>query len=147
MTDQPSHYSDPSGVTLTIDGARGWGKPEHVSVSIGGDGMQIPSDFGMFIPTVELLAMIDAEDPHAMHTYLRETTDTTGAEIEAESAWYGDDAEGGVTAAAIEHEVPEADSPEDTDEPDPVEQMRESGRQLGEAWRALTDAFREGVNR
>lgn len=46
------------------------------------------------IPAAELLAMIDRLDPDAMRAYLRET---------------------------VEHEVPEADSPEDIDErPTPV---------------------------
>ncbi len=30
MPDQPATYSDPSGAMLTLDSARGWGKPEHV---------------------------------------------------------------------------------------------------------------------
>ena len=62
-----------------------------------------PNSSTVCVNTTALLAAIDAANPDAMRAYLRETIP-------------GDDAEGGVTAAAIEHEVPEADSPEDVDE-------------------------------
>lgn len=128
MTDQ---HHDHQGTALVIGPATSAVNRGKLIISVH---MKDRHRQSVYVSAHQLLAMIDAEDPHAMHTYLRETM-------------FGDEAEGGITAAAIEHEVPEADSPEDTDEPDPVEQMRESGRQLGEAWRALTDAFREGVNR
>lgn len=98
------------------------------------------------VPTAKLLAMIDALDPDAMRAYLRETAPDFVAD-----SLRPDYAEGGVTAALIEREVPEADSPEDVDEPrrlcDPItaEQLadlREAGRTLGESWSTLVEAGR-----
>jgi hypothetical protein len=80
------------------------------------------------IPTAELLAMIDRSDPDAMRAYLRETAPDFVADT-----LRPDYAEGGVTAALIDREVPEADSPEDVDEhrdrDDPTERA-----QLDRAW-------------
>lgn len=152
MTDQPSAYTDPSDVTLTIDAARGWGEPGHLSVSIDGEGMQIPSDFGLLVPTARLLAMIDAEDPDAMRAYLRETApQATTVNVHAVETGSATLAEGVArvlkreerAARAADHfdylepeqldAVPEADSPEDVDErpgrDDPTERA-----QLDRAW-------------
>lgn len=142
MTDQPATYSDPSGAMLTLDSARGWGKPKHVHLSIVAPAAL--DRLGLLVPTARLLAMIDTEDPDAMRAYLRETA----PDFVADTLRPAD----GPAADHFDYldAVPEADSPDDTDAPDPVEQMRESGRQLGEAWRALSDAFREaskGSNR
>ena len=63
---------------------------------------------GMFIPTADLLAMIDAADPDAMRAYLRETAPEVIADL-------------------YRPEIPEADSPEDIDErtlPLPVKVQR-----------------------
>lgn len=80
------------------------------------------------VPTARLLAMIDAADPDAMRAYLRETSPDFVADL-----LRPDYADGGMTAAAIEREVPEADSPEDVDEhpdrDDPTERA-----QLDRAW-------------
>lgn len=122
MTDQQT-YSDLSDVTLTIDAARGWGEPDHLSVTVS-DCSCHPSDHpnatGLLVPTARLLAMIDAEDPDGMRAYLRET---------------------------VEHEVPEADSPEDIDELPDVEQARAAGEQIGKIMRAFGDAYAEAMKR
>ena len=70
---------------------------------IDADSISTDAPVHLAMPTAKLLGMIDRLDPDTMRAYLRETIP-------------GDDAEGGITAAAIEHEVPEADSPEDVDE-------------------------------
>lgn len=112
MTDQPTTYNDGSGVRLNIDAARGWGKPDHVAVSIrcgcldpSGDGHEL----SMFVPTARMLAMIDAEDPDAMRAYLRETAPEVIADLYRPAP------------AAADHfdyldNIPEADTPEDVDE-------------------------------
>lgn len=118
MTDH-SRYKSPSGAQLTLRLRTSDSPDLDQRLFLMVDGR------GMFIPTAELLAMIDAADPDAMRAYLRET---------------------------LEHEVPEADSPEDVDERrlcDPLTdeqlaELRESGRTLGEAWRTFTDAVRDG---
>lgn len=140
MTDQQNYHDADGLIDLTLRRYGGNG----VLVSL--DAAAQPDSVHLAMPTETLLAMIDRLHPEAMRDYLRETTDATGAEIEAESAWHGDpDEDDGTTLPCP---VPEADSPEDVDEqPDPVEQMRESGRQLGEAWRALADAFRDASKR
>lgn len=76
MTDKPiSYYRSPDARTLTIDAARGWGKPDHVHLSIAPEPTALigAAPFSMLVPTAHLLAMIDAEDPDAMRAYLRET--------------------------------------------------------------------------
>lgn len=139
MTDQPTTYTDKSGVTLTLDAARGWGILDHLSVGITCE-FTAPTqihDLVMFVPTARLLAMIDTEDPDALRSYLRERSDYLDSPDELP-----------IAERRLCDPIPEADSPEDTDEPDPVEQLRESGRQLGAAWRAFTEAWRaftEGV--
>ena len=66
------------------------------------------------IPTARLLAMIDRLDPDAMRAYLRETSETQLDGIDAVAA--------GISRQIIaEREVPEADSPEDIDEPAVIE--------------------------
>jgi len=126
MTDQQHYTSADSPLTLKIDAARGWGIPGHVLVALGRSGEDPGTHYGMHVPTARLLAMIDAEDPDAMRAYLRET-------------------------------IPEADSPEDVTESrvdrrycDPLteeelEQLRASGRTLGEAWRTFTEGVRSGT--
>ena len=141
MTDQPTTYSMTDGSTLTIDAARGWGKPEHVSIQIECGCLDPLSDepghlLSMFVPTARLLAMIDLEDPDAMRAYLRETAPEVIADL-------------------YRPEIPEADSPEDVDErrhfdPLTAEQLadlRDAGRTLGEAWRTFGAAVREGMQR
>ena len=131
MTDQPTPYSDDSGVRFTIDAARGWGLPGHVAVSIecgclspSGDGHEL----SLFVPTVRLLAMIDAEVPDAMRAYLRETAPEVIADL-------------------YRPEIPEADSPEDVDERPDVDQARAAGEQLGKIMRAFGDAYAEAMKR
>lgn len=66
------------------------------------------------IPAPRLLAMIDRLDPDAMRAYLRETSETQLDGIDAVAA--------GISRQIIaEREVPEADSPEDIDEPAVIE--------------------------
>ena len=130
MTDQPTTYADQSGVTLTLDAARGWGEPEHLSAGITCEckaHTQI-HDLVMFVPTARLLAMIDAADPDAMRAYLRETAPEVIADL-------------------YRPEIPEADSPEDVDERPDVNQARAAGEQLGKIMRAFGDAYAEAMKR
>lgn len=83
---------------------------------------------GMFIPTAELLAMIDAADPDAMRAYLRETAPEVIADL-------------------YRPEIPEADSPEDVDERPDIDQARAAGEQLGKMMRAFGDAYAEARQR
>lgn len=115
MPDQPATYSDPSGAMITLDSARGWGKPEHVHLSIVAPAAL--DRLGLLVPTARLLAMIDAEDPEAMRAYLRETSEPTGHTVR-------------VTPEQLDS-IPEADSPEDVmpDHIDPTERA-----QIDRAW-------------
>lgn len=72
---------------------------------------EAPAHISATVSTSALLAAIDAADPDAMRAYLRETSPDFVADLLRPA-----DAEGGITAALIEREVPEADSPEDVDE-------------------------------
>ena len=145
MTDQQIHIDPTEGSQLRLKQAASPADAGKLFISVTGDNGVVATTY---IPPAQLLAMIDAADPEEMRAYLRETAPEVIADLYRPAP------------AAAEHfdyleperldAVPEADSPEDTDAPDPVEQMRESGRQLGEAWRALSDAFREaskGSNR
>lgn len=126
MTDQPTRYRSPDARTLTIIATRGWGKPDHVHLSIEPEPAAIigAAPFSMFVPTARLLAMIDAADPDAMRAYLRETL-----------------------AAERLEAIPEADSPEDVDELPNVEQARAAGEQIGKIMRAFGDAYAEAMRR
>ena len=90
MTDH-SRYKSPSGAQLTLRRRTGDSLDLDERLFLMVDGR------GMFIPTAELLAMIDAADPDAMRAYLRETAPEVIADL-------------------YRPETPEADSPEDVDE-------------------------------
>lgn len=90
MTDH-SRYKSPSGAQLTLRRRTGDSLDLDERLFLMVDGR------GMFIPTAELLAMIDAADPDAMRAYLRETAPEVIADL-------------------YRPEIPEADSPEDVDE-------------------------------
>lgn len=134
MTDQQTYTKDNGTVLLEV-------RPDWRSAKNGKLLIKLPivSDHdSVVIPAAELLAMIDAADPDAMRGYLRETvTERPGAVASLD----------GPAADHFDYldAVPEADSPEDIDKPDPVDQLRESGRQLGEAWRAFTEGVRAGT--
>ena len=108
---------------------------------------------GMFIPTAELLAMIDAADPDAMRAYLRETAPDFVADTLRPTGPAADHFD--YLDAEQLDAIPEADSPEDVDERrlcDPLTtgdlaDLREAGRTLGEAWREFRDAVRAGAGR
>lgn len=137
MTDQQNHTTS-NGVKLTITNQY----PDQVCVMMYDHRSGPSSHVGMILPTSRLLAMIDSIAPDAMRAYLRERSDlmdspepTTTENLKPLMEHFG----------IKTLDVPEADSPEDTDEPDPVDQLRESGRQLGEAWRAFTEGVRAGT--
>lgn len=90
------------------------------------------------LETMKLLAMIDTIDPDAMRAYLRETVERTFLE--------------NMGVPAVEHEVPEADSPEDVDEhPEPVitvtPEALDAAEQLGRYVAEIRDAFARGIAR
>ena len=156
MSDQPTTFSDDSGVRFTIDAARGWGKPEHLYIELADTTEQCK--ISQFIPTARLLGMIDAADPDAMRAYLRETVEQTYLENMGMPPVEREIPAGlpvKVTPERLDA-VPEADSPEDVDERPEVDQaraagdladLREAGRALGEAWREFRDAVRAGADR
>lgn len=94
MTDQQA-YTDRNGDKMTLYGDR-----------VGGGVLDIYAPRSVVIPAAELLAMIDRAAPDAMRAYLRETAPEVIADLYRPAP------------AAAEHldAVPEADSPEDTDE-------------------------------
>ena len=121
MTDH-SRYKSPSGAQLTLRRRTGDSLDLDERLFLMVDGR------GMFIPTAELLAMIDAADPDAMRAYLRETAPEVIADL-------------------YRPEIPEADSPEDVDERPDVDQARAAGEQLGKIMRAFGDAYAEAMKR
>lgn len=151
MTDH-SRYKSPSGAQLTLRRRTGDSLDLDERLFLMVDGR------GMFIPTAELLAMIDAADPDAMRAYLRETVEHAYLENMGVPATERDTISESIASfkgETTEREIPEADSPEDTDERrlcDPLTDgdladLREAGRTLGEAWLSFADAVREGARR
>ena len=126
MTDH-SRYKSPSGAQLTLRLRTSDSLDLDQRLFLMVDGR------GMFIPTAELLGMIDAADPDAMRAYLRETVEQTYLE--------------NMGMPPVEREIPEADSPEDVDERPDVDQARAAGEQLGKIMRAFGDAYAEAMKR
>ena len=143
MTDH-SRYKSPSGAQLTLRLRTSDSLDLDQRLFLMVDGR------GMFIPTAELLAMIDRADPDAMRAYLRETAPEVIADLyrpapaAAEHFDYLEPVK--VTPERLDA-VPEADSPEDVDERPDVDQARAAGEQLGKIMRAFGDAYAEAMKR
>lgn len=102
MTDRQT-YTDRDGDEVNL-----YGDP------VGEDVLGIFAPRSILIPAAELLAMIDRAAPDAMRAYLRETAPEVIADLYRPAP------------AAADHfdyldPVPEADSPEDVDEPAVIE--------------------------
>ena len=143
MTDH-SRYKSPSGAQLTLRLRTGAALDLDQRLFLMVDGR------GMFIPTAELLGMIDRADPAAMRAYLRETVEHTYLENMGVPPVERDTISASIASfkgETTEHEVPEADSPEDMDERPDVDQARAAGEQLGKMMRAFGDVYAEAMKR
>ena len=143
MTDH-SRYKSPSGAQLILR------RRTSDSLDLDERLFLMVDGRGMFIPSAELLAMIDAADPDAMRAYLRETVEHTYLENMGVPPVERDTISASIASfkgETTEHEVPEADSPEDVDELPEVDQARAAGEQIGKMMRAFGDAYAEAMKR